>query len=83
MVLALSMSFGTALVQAAGSEATNSGEASRVTQLDAFRLDDELVAIVLDHVNHVLAETPPPLRGFLSVRHSAANMNNTILIHMS
>lgn len=59
---------GRALAQAAASEATTAGEASRVAQLDAFRLDDELVAIVMDHVNHVMAETPPLLRGLLSVR---------------
>lgn len=57
-----------AIARTALSEVTTPGEASRVAQLDAFRLDAELVAIVMDHVNHVMAQTPPRLRGFLSVR---------------
>jgi hypothetical protein len=69
---------GRALARAAASELTTAGEASRVAQLDAFRLDCELVAIVMDHVNHVMAETPPPVRGFLSVRPSCSTYYSAV-----
>lgn len=72
------MSLGRAVLLAARSEITAAGDASRVAQLDAFRLDDELIAIVMDHVNHVLAETPPLVRGYLSVRFSTENLNNIV-----
>jgi hypothetical protein len=55
------------LARAAASEFTTTGDASKVAQLDSFRLDCELVAIVLDHVNLVMAETPPLARRILSV----------------
>lgn len=57
-----------AILQAAVSEVVTTGEASRIAQLDAFRLDAELVAIVTDRVNLLMTETSPVMRGLLSVR---------------
>jgi hypothetical protein len=48
-------------------ELRSRGEASRVSQVDAFRLDDELFAIIMGQLNQVLSVTPPYLRGKLSV----------------
>jgi hypothetical protein len=73
---------GVTLAQAAASEVTTAGEASKVAQLDAFRLDDELVAIVMDQVNHVMTETPPVLRGFLSVRVFATQQSYSLLVQI-